>query len=158
MVNSSITALYMRDGRGVGRAVPERFDRVLLDAPCSSESHMRWDNPATYRHWSPRKVKECQRKQKSLLRSAYAALKPGGTLVYCTCSFSPEENELVVAHLLSRTDVRVLPVAGEAEHFRPGLTRWRNKDLPESLANTLRILPHGVWDGFYVALLEKPDN
>lgn len=148
--------LYLRDGRGVGRAVPERFDRVLLDAPCSSESHMRWDDASTYQHWSPRKVKECQRKQKSLLRSAYAALKPGGVLLYSTCSFSPEENELVVDHLLKRTDAEVEPLELTQDHFLPGMTTWRNKALHPDLGTTLRILPHGVWDGFYMARLKKP--
>ena len=147
--------LYCRDGRGVGRVVPERFDRVLLDAPCSSESHMRWDDPKSYAHWSPRKVKECQRKQKQLIRSAYAALKPGGVLVYCTCSFSPEENELVVAHLLAKTGAIIEPVAPLLSHFRPGLTTWSNKNLPDALSTTARILPQGVWDGFYVAKIRK---
>ena len=101
-------AFYQRDGRGVGRVVPERFDRVLLDAPCSSQARMRWDNPASYAHWTRRKVREATRKQKGLIMSGYAALKPGGHMVYCTCSFAPEENELIVDHLLRRTDARLI--------------------------------------------------
>jgi 16S rRNA (cytosine1407-C5)-methyltransferase len=149
---------YQRDGRGVGRAVPERFDRVLLDAPCSSEARMRWANPGSYAHWSLRKIKETQRKQKSLLRSGYAALKPGGYLVYCTCSFAPEENELVVQHLLRRTDATLETIRHEldAEHTLGGLTTWRGKTLLPELSRALRIMPHGVWDGFFIALLRKP--
>ena len=56
---------YMRDGRGVGRAVPDRFDRVLLDAPCSSESRMRWQDIKTFQHWSLRKVRETQRSNRA---------------------------------------------------------------------------------------------
>ncbi|MEM9620416.1 MAG: RsmB/NOP family class I SAM-dependent RNA methyltransferase [Pseudomonadota bacterium] len=152
-------ALYQRDGRGVGRAVPQRFDRVLLDAPCSSESHMRWDTPASYQHWSLRKVKECQRKQKGLLRSAYAALKPGGEMIYCTCSFSPEENELVVDYLLKRSDAQIIPLqppGPEPVYAVPGLQSWGGKTLSPTLGHTLRILPHGAWDGFYVARLRRP--
>ncbi len=153
----SNAVLYMRDGRGVGRAVPERFDRVLVDAPCSSESHMRWHDARTYRHWSLRKVKECQRKQKGLLRSGYAALKPGGTLVYSTCSFSPEENEAVVQDLLRRSDACLVPLAAERQpHFAAGLTSWGKQTFESRLSGTLRILPAGVWDGFYVAKVSKP--
>ena len=149
-------AFYQRDGRGVGKAVPERFDRVLLDAPCSSEARMRWDDPASFKHWSRRKVKETQRKQKSLLRSAYAALKPGGTLVYCTCSFGVEENEAVVQHLLEKSDAQVQPIEQRPAHSMSGVSQWQNKALSGPLAHTLRVVPHDVWDGFYIARLSKP--
>jgi 16S rRNA (cytosine1407-C5)-methyltransferase len=147
---------YQRDGRSVGRLVPERFDRVLLDAPCSSESRMRWLDQQSFEHWSLRKIRETQRKQKSLLRSAYAALKPGGVMVYCTCSFAPEENELVVNALLKKTDARLLPIADAPKHTRSGLTRWMGKELNSMLTYSLRIIPKGPWDGFYLALIEKP--
>ncbi|MEE6246559.1 MAG: RsmB/NOP family class I SAM-dependent RNA methyltransferase, partial [Pseudomonadota bacterium] len=147
---------YMRDGRGVGRAVPDRFDRVLLDAPCSSESRMRWQDVKTYQHWSLRKVRETQRKQKSLLRSAYAALKRGGVLLYCTCSFAPEENELVVEALLRKTDAQLLPIENLPQHSVPGLTHWSGKSLSSQLQQSRRILPNGIWDGFYLARIVKP--
>ncbi|XOV84398.1 MAG: RsmB/NOP family class I SAM-dependent RNA methyltransferase [bacterium] len=149
-------AFYLKDGRSVGRAVPERFDRVLLDAPCSSQARMRWDNPATYTHWSARKVKESQRKQKSLLRSAYAALKPGGLLVYSTCSFSVEENELVVNHLLQRSEAQLLAISTIAKNFQPGLNAWQGRALHPDLHHSVRIIPDGIWDGFYLALIRKP--
>ena len=147
---------YQRDGRSVGRAVPERFDRVLLDAPCSSESRMNWLDASTYQHWSPRKVKETQRKQKSLIRSAYAALKPGGILLYCTCSFAPDENELVVASLLKKTDAQIMPITECPSNSIPGFTQWLGKKMNEDLKLTLRVLPSGPWDGFYVAKIFKP--
>lgn len=149
---------YQRDGRGVGRAVPERFDRVLLDTPCSSEARIRWDNPLTYRHWRLKKLKETQRKQKALIMSAFQALKPGGLLVYCTCSFAPEENELVLAHLLRRTDAEIDPLMTNVAGIplRPGLTRWRGRQLPDVLAGTLRVFPDPPWDGFYIARVRKP--
>ena len=147
---------YQRDGRGVGRLVPERFDRVLLDAPCSSESRMRWLDQQSFEQWSLRKIRETQRKQKSLLRSAYAALKPGGVMVYCTCSFAPEENELVVNALLKKTDALLLPIANAPKNMRSGLTRWMGRELNPMLTCSLRIIPKGPWDGFYLALIEKP--
>lgn len=151
-----IVEFYQRDGRGVGRAVGERFDRVLLDAPCSSESRMRWDNPASYQHWQLRKIKETQRKQKSLLRSAYASLKPGGTLLYSTCSLNLEENELVVDHLVKRSDAVIDPVEISLAHTRPGFEVHRGKPLAAGLGRALRILPTDDWDGFFLARLRKP--
>ncbi len=148
--------LYQRDGRGVGRAVPDRFDRVLLDAPCSSESHMRWNDPSSYRHWSLRKVKECQRKQKGLIRSAYQALKPGGVLVYCTCSFAPEENEAVVDYLLKRSSARVTAIPAVVNDWLAGLTEWQGRKFHPSIGESRRILPRDVWDGFYLCRIEKP--
>jgi NOL1/NOP2/sun family putative RNA methylase len=148
--------LYQRDGRGVGRAVGERFDRVLLDAPCSSEARIRWSDPTTYRHWTLRKIKEAARKQKSLLRSAYLALRPGGELLYSTCSFAPEENEMVVHHLLKKTDAQLLPIERQPANAITGLTQWRNKGSPE-LAKCVRIVPDGTWDGFFLARICKPN-
>jgi NOL1/NOP2/sun family putative RNA methylase len=149
---------YQRDGRGVGRAVGERFDRVLLDAPCSSEARMRWNDPSTYAHWSLRKIKETQRKQKSLLRSAYASLKPGGVLVYSTCSYAPEENELVVQHLLRRTAAEIERLNSDLvpDHSIAGLNHWKGKDLRAELTATVRVLPRDAWDGFYLARISKP--
>ena len=152
----NIVAFYQRDGRGVGRAVPERFDRVLLDAPCSSQARMRWDDPATYQHWTRRKVREASRKQKSLVMSGYAALKPGGHMLYSTCSFAPEENELIVEHLLKRTDARLVDLGELPCNSVAGLTQWGSRTLRDELALTARIVPDAVWDGFYLAGIEKP--
>lgn len=148
---------YQRDGRGVGTAVGERFDRVLLDAPCSSESRFHLGEPSSFTHWSLRKVRECARKQKSLLRSAFRALKPGGTLVYCTCSFAPEENERIVASLLKReASACLVPVAvadDMAGRVMNGLNEWDKRAFECELA--LRVLPDELWDGFFLAKIEK---
>jgi len=153
---ATIIHTYMKDGRGVGRAVPEHFDRVLLDAPCSSEAKFRIDDPRTTAYWSPRKVKESQKLQKRLILSAWESLKPGGRLLYSTCSFAPEENEGVVDYLLSRRDdARLLPLELPLENTMPGLNSWEKKRFAPGLARTLRILPTREMDGFFLALLEK---
>ncbi len=148
---------FMADGRSIGHKVPERFDRVLLDAPCSSEGRIHALDPSTYEHWSPRKIKEQARKQKGLIQSAWRALKPGGELIYATCSFAPEENELIIARLLKKyPEAELLPIEFPFDNWQPGLTEWNNKALPESLTHTRRILPNGLFDGFFIARIFKP--
>lgn len=152
----SNTQLYLSDGRSIGRKVPGRFERVLLDTPCSSESRIRLDEPKTYRHWSTRKTKEMVRKQRGLIRSGFQALKPGGTMIYCTCAFSVEENELVVNHLLRReADADLLNVVAEGW---PGLTQWQGRSLDPRLALTRRILPDELFDGFFIAKICKKES
>lgn len=68
------------------------FDAVLVDAPCAGEGMFRKD-PEAVREWSPEHVLSCARRQRAILTSAQKAVKPGGQLVYATCSFSPAENE-----------------------------------------------------------------
>ena len=102
-------------------------------------------------------AKEAARKQKSLLRSAYASLKAGGELVYSTCSFAPEENELVVLHLLRKTDAQLLTVNAVPSNSIPGVTAW-GKQSEATLAKCVRILPDGPWDGFFLARLRKPER
>jgi tRNA (cytosine49-C5)-methyltransferase len=148
---------YLMDGRAAGRRWPEIFDRVLLDAPCSSEARFYRRDPQSWAHWSPRKVKESAHKQRRMLQAAFYSLKPGGRLLYCTCSFAPEENEIAIDHLLRKfggelqVEVPALPVAP----IQPGLTQWGKKSLHPDLSRTSRILPGAEMDGFYLALLRK---
>lgn len=152
---------FLKDGRDVGRATPERFDRVLLDAPCSSEARIKADDERSLESWSPRKVKECQHKQLELLRSGLAALKPRGRLVYCTCSFSFEENEAVLATVLDeqRGAVRLVPTGLDSLTWAhpPALRAGHHSGDPR-LALSRRVWPDLLWDGFFVAALEKVDD
>ncbi len=151
---------FFQDGTRTWRHRPEFFDRVLLDAPCSSEGRFRSNVPDTTKYWSPRKVSEMSRKQRRLLYSAIRCLKPGGTLVYSTCSFSPEENEVVVHKLVAKFDgaVRIAPIPMEHPQFRDGLTWWRGREFNDSMSMTRRILPNASMDGFFVCRLEKLES
>lgn len=148
---------YLKDGREVGKQCPERFDRVLLDAPCSSESRFRVDDSDSYAYWSERKIKEMQHKQKRLLLSALQSVKVGGVVVYSTCSFSPEENELVVASALKKYGdaVEILPLSLPFANTQTGLVQWQGKALPASLSNAVRILPSYPMEGFFLCLMRK---
>lgn len=154
---ASCVECYLKDGRVVGRQVPERFDRVLLDAPCSSESRFSTQDPKTFQYWSEKKIQDMQRKQKQLLHSALLALKPGGRLVYSTCSFAPEENELVVERQLRRwgDQLNVVAIDLPFDNWQVGLTQWGKKSLSDQLKNARRILPNDTMGGFFVCVLEK---
>ncbi|QEP45116.1 RsmB/NOP family class I SAM-dependent RNA methyltransferase [Ectothiorhodospiraceae bacterium BW-2] len=149
---------FPHDGRTIGHKVPNRFDRVLLDAPCSSESRFNTHTPSSWHHWSLNKIAETARKQRRLLLSAIDALKPGGELLYSTCAFAPEENELVVNYALQRRPQMALVAIDELEGLaptQPGLTEWRGKSLPQPLTLSRRILPDERWHGFYLAKMVK---
>ncbi len=93
------SALTHFDGRVFGAALPETFDAILLDAPCSGEGVVRKD-PDAMRHWSPESMAELAQTQKELIVSAFHALKPGGVLIYSTCTLNAQENQQVCQHLL----------------------------------------------------------
>lgn len=133
---------YLADGRTIGAKTPLHFDRVLLDAPCSSEARL---DPADQKHdWSLRKVKRCAALQKQLLASALAACRPGGTVLYATCTIAPEENEAVIDEALRRH-----PYQLEVEHVElhqtvpamRGLTCWKSTRFDDRLTRTARVLP-----------------
>ncbi len=129
------------------------FDRILVDAPCSSEGRFKMDDPETYAYWSPRKIREMVRKQRGLLLHASRLLKPGGTLVYATCTFAPEENEGVVDWLLRKTDGRL---SLEPVHFAgipsyPSLECWAERKFDRLIKNCFRILPGAEMEGFFIA-------
>lgn len=150
---------YHKDGRGVGRACPLMFDRVLLDAPCSSEAKFSTLRPQSFAYWSLRKIKESQRLQKRLILSAWESLKPGGTLLYSTCSFAPEENEEVVAHLLKKfpETARIVPLELPIDRWQEGLSSWGKKSFPSSFSLLRRILPDENFDGFFLAKIVKSE-
>ncbi len=112
---------------------PDFFDRVLIDAPCSGEGMFRKEEAAVT-DWSEETVQMCARRQTEILDSGSAMVRPGGLLVYSTCTFAPEENELAVEAFLQRhTDFSL--EAADAPWFDskiPGMYRmWPHKLLGE---------------------------
>lgn len=148
---------FLMDGALVEKKTPARFDRVLLDAPCSSEARFLEEEPESWGKWSERKIAEMVRKQTRLLQAAVVATKPGGVIVYSTCSFAPEENEGVVDTVLGRFegDLEVEPVALELRNARPGLQGFRQRSYAPEVTKALRLLPDDVMHGFFVAKLRR---
>ncbi len=143
----SNVALTHFDGRVFGAALPERFDAILLDAPCSGEGVVRKDADAL-RNWTLASTEEIAATQRDLLDSAFHALQPGGTLVYSTCTLNQIENQQVIHWLLQQYPdaVEVVSLAGLFDGADRALT-------PEGF---LHVFPH-IFDseGFFVARLRK---
>ena len=141
------TALTHFDGRVFGAALPECFDAILLDAPCSGEGVVRKD-PDALKNWSLASNQAIAETQRELIDSAFHALRPGGTLVYSTCTLNRDENESVVAWLLARypQEVEIMPLGELFASADQALT-------PEGF---LHVFPQ-IYDceGFFVARLRK---
>ena len=146
--------LTQAPGTMLTRYFPNFFDRILVDAPCSGDGIVRKDkNMLTY--WSPQDAQRLAQQQKGLLRAAYQMLRPGGTLVYSTCSLSLEENEEVLLGLLRRygEDVAILPIA---EFEGPPLPDALADQFPAEFARCVRVWPHHHdTEGAFVARLSK---
>lgn len=104
-----IIEIWGRDGSRLGERVEERFDAVLLDAPCSSERHL-IENASHLDTWGPKRTKQLAHRQMGLLCSALELLKSGGRMVYSTCSISPEENERLIERFLKKRSSKVSAV------------------------------------------------
>lgn len=125
---------------------PEFFDKILVDAPCSGEGMFRKDAD-TIRAWYPQKPEECARTQRDLILRAADMLRPGGKLLYSTCTFAPVENEEVIRFLLQQRPEMELLEIPYREGFSNGLGEMRK---------CVRLWPHRTGgEGHFLALLRK---
>lgn len=143
----SNVALTHFDGRVFGAALPECFDAILLDAPCSGEGVIRKD-PDALKNWSPDSTASIADTQRELIASAFHALRPGGTLIYSTCTLNREENQHICQWLLESWPdaVEVVPLNDLFPEAGKAIT-------PEGF---LHVFPQ-IYDceGFFVARLRK---
>jgi 16S rRNA C967 or C1407 C5-methylase (RsmB/RsmF family) len=152
---------------GPGERLPARelgtFDRVLVDAPCSGEGRFRVDDPQSHATWSKKAVRRLASLQKSLLHTAIAAVRPGGVIVYSTCTLGREENEAVVARALQRfgdgpTGIELDAVSTSIPRGLPLL--GNPDDLDEAAMRRLGPDPGGdhvaaATEGFFLARLRR---
>ncbi|RQW63731.1 16S rRNA (cytosine(1407)-C(5))-methyltransferase RsmF [Vibrio viridaestus] len=140
-------ALTNFDARVFGQWLPESFDAILLDAPCSGEGTIRKDTDAL-KNWSLSSSAEIASTQKDLIESAFQALKPNGVLVYSTCALSVEENQHVCHHLKE--------LFGDAVTFEPLNHLFPNAERAITPEGFLHIFPQ-IFDseGFFVARIRK---
>jgi len=135
---------------------PVQFDRVLVDAPCSSEGRER-RGPGVLCLSSSKRSMDLHRLQVDLLKNAIRLAKPGGTVVYSTCTYAPEENELVVEKVLDLARLERISIPGLVAC--PGITEWSGKNLNQELYKTARYYPHlNDTGGFFVAKLVRKEE
>ncbi|MEB6575696.1 16S rRNA (cytosine(1407)-C(5))-methyltransferase RsmF [Enterobacter quasiroggenkampii] len=140
-------ALTHFDGRVFGAALPEAFDAILLDAPCSGEGVVRKD-PDALKNWSVESNLEIAATQRELIESAFHVLRPGGTLVYSTCTLNRDENEDVCLWLKAQYP--------DAVEFLPLNDLFASAQEAVTPEGFLHVFPQ-IYDceGFFVARLRK---
>ena len=137
---------------------PAFFDKILIDAPCSGEGMFR-KNPGMMKDWETYGPKHYSDLQRSIVPNALRMLKPGGMLLYSTCTFSPEENEGSVKFMMDLDpDLEIVDIASRYEGFAPGRPELI-EDGFEDLKKCVRIWPHKMnGEGHFIALLRKKEN
>ncbi len=137
------------------RDSPARFDKILVDAPCSATGTIRKSIRPVY-DWSPNLVKRLVGQQRSLLQTAFGLLKDGGTLVYSTCTMEPEENEGNMDWLLGMfPEAKLQPIQLPIQRSSP-VEAFEGKTYASDVRNCLRIWPQdNDTEGFFVAKIKK---
>ena len=131
-----------------------KFDRVLVDAPCSGEGRYRIYHNGRMSHRRPGST-DLPAIQKGLIQKGFDLLRPGGTMVYSTCTINPEENEAVVNHLLKKRSARLLSW-NPPLRCHSGLAGWKEKEYDQTISRCRRFYAHEIDSvGFFVAKIYK---
>lgn len=120
------------------------FDLILADVPCSAEGRIDTADPRSYSFWSEKNIVAHAKLQRRLVRSAVAMLKPGGFLIYSTCTLAPEENEGMIAWLLT-----------EFPMMKPEAVTLPFPSITDKATKSMTLLPTKQYEGFFVSKLRK---
>ncbi len=130
-----------------------KFDKILLDAPCSGEGTLR-SSSKTFLMWNLKVVEKLSREQKKLIANALKCLKKDGVLVYSTCTHAPEENEAVIDFALKNFPVELIELNLPLK-CRSGVTSWQGVEFSSEVVKCCRIYPQdNNSEGFFVAKLK----
>ncbi|MBD3361813.1 NOL1/NOP2/sun family putative RNA methylase [Candidatus Woesearchaeota archaeon] len=131
------------------------FDKILLDAPCSGTGTIR-KSIKTIKMWNPNTIKSIAGMQKSLIKNAFSLLRPGGILVYSTCSLEPEENEGVVDWLLRNDSDAQLEEINLNIKRGDIITKFEKQEYSKKIEKCLRLWPQdNNTEGFFIAKISK---
>ena len=146
-------------GERFGKLFPDYFDKILVDVPCTALGTLA-GSPEVADWWSIDKLKKIGFSQRQLLLSAFKALKPGGELVYSTCSIAPEENEVIIQWLLDNYPVEIQDInLKEKISCDDGLIEYDKQIFNKDLTKAIRIYQHKhIMEGFFVIKLTKLDS
>ena len=152
-----ISIITRMDGRKFSK-YNEFFDKVLLDAPCSGTGAIR-KSYKTLEIWNTKSIYRLSKLQKKLILSAYDCLKPGGILVYSTCSVEPVENEGVVNFLLEKREgAKLLDIDIPHLNKSPPFLEWEKEKYYTDIKKTIRLWPwNNDTEGFFIAKIQKSD-
>lgn len=132
----------------------EYFDRILVDAPCSGEGMFR-KNEDAMTEWSKENVTLCAERQDGILSHAASMLRPGGRLVYSTCTFAPEENEGSISRFLEKHPEFSIVAVEKWDGMSAGVPEWISRPA-DGIGHTIRLWPHRLkGEGHYLAVLKK---
>lgn len=137
----------------LAKGLPGFFDRVLVDAPCSGEGMFR-KSQAARRDWSPEIVQSCALRQSTILEAAAQLTRPGGVLVYSTCTFNPTENEQVIARFLDQHPDFELAQVAHRPGWSPGRPDWLEGRSMPIIERCVRLWPHTAGgEGHFIAVM-----
>jgi NOL1/NOP2/sun family putative RNA methylase len=156
-MHAEIAHFTLYDARQLSRKLEgQQFDRILLDAPCSGEGMMQFDHDKDFATWSVAQIKRLQTLQRQVLRQAWELLKPGGTLLYSTCTMAPEENEAVIDYALRAFDgIALVPLEQPLDNRVPAVQTWNGKAYDPRVAGCMRLVPSPEVEAFFVCKLIK---
>lgn len=124
-----------------------RFDKILLDAPCSGSGTIDLENISSYKNFSEDLIKKSIERQKKLLLKSSKIIKSGGEIIYSTCSILKDENENIVSLLLNNNDFEIVPLD---ENLFINIPK-----LPVTIKGTICVCPNELYEGFYLAKIKK---
>ena len=180
---SKSTVVINHDGRHIPKVPMEGFDKILVDVPCTGSATTR-KNPEVWGKWSPQGGRSLHDLQINLLRKAVSLVRPGGVIVYSTCSLDPIENEAVVAEIIrTEKNLELLPVSELLPNLpgRGGFSSWPDIDddampsdsldleksmtspvedeISESLKKCMRIWHDDIGgSGFFISVIKNSGN
>jgi len=147
---STVARVTNYDGRRIPKE--QKYDRILVDAPCSGEGN---NARRTFESADEHEYENLSEIQQKLVENAEKLLKDDGVIVYSTCTFAPEENEAVVKKIIEETDLTLENIETDVPHVR-GVEEFEDKDFGSEMSKTVRIYPHHLQSGgMYVARFRK---
>ncbi len=147
------TIILNNDSFSLSKKYKNTFDVIFIDAPCSGEGMFRKDSNAI-KEWSLKKIEECASIQKELLKNADIMLKDGGYIVYSTCTYSLEENELQITNFLSNYNYEVIDVNEEVKKYTE--CGYVDERINPNLKKAVRFYPHKAkGEGQFACVLQK---
>ena len=146
------TTVSLRDFKSFPNTKAELY---LVDAPCSSEGTIRKRN-AVARNWGKKDYERFSKLQKGLLKKACQMAPKGSTIIYSTCTFSPDENEKIISEILTEESIDLKRINLNGLKTGKGITEWNGQIYDKEVEKCMRIWPHqNDTDGFFVARMEK---